>query len=126
MKKLFSIFSFAILAMSLTSCSWNRPEPDSIGVLMTDYGRDGKKSFAVVTGAQGILWPGSELYQIPAWLQTGDPQKLIITTENTGVFDIDPAYTYKANRAMGADLVYEYRNYAKTPEYFFKIFKQKF
>lgn len=120
MKKLFNILTIFTLTMTLTSCSWNRPEPDSIGVLMDDYGRNGVKSFKVVTGAQGILWWGQELYQIPAWLQTGDPQKLDITTKNSGVFSIDPAYTYKALRIKGDSLVYEYRNYAKTPESFFK------
>ena len=32
---------------------------------MTDYGRNGIESFKTVTGAQGPLGPGSELYQVP-------------------------------------------------------------
>jgi hypothetical protein len=63
MKKLL----IAIAFLALTSC--NRPEPNYEGVLMTDYGRNGLESFKVVTGAQGPLLPGSELYQVPMFEQ---------------------------------------------------------
>lgn len=111
---LFLLMSFVVL----TSC--NRPQPDMIGVLMTEYGRNGVESFKVVTGAQGILGPGSELYQVPAWEQTGDPTVVKITTKNAGVFTVDPAYTFKPLRDKGAELIYEYRNYAKDTKTFYK------
>src|SRR6478609_1738479 len=59
-----------IYFISLTSC--NRPEPNFEGVLMTNYGRDGLASFSTVTGAQGPLWFGSELYQVPMFEQKAD------------------------------------------------------
>ena len=62
MKKM--IFLFSVIA-SLVGC--NRPEPNYEGVLMTEYGRNGINSFKIVTGAQGMLGPGSELYQVPMW-----------------------------------------------------------
>lgn len=89
MKKVILLFS---LVVALVSC--NRPEPNYEGVLMTEYGRNGINSFKVVTGAQGILGPGSELYQVPMWEQSGDPQGVEITAKDAGVFTVDPAYTY--------------------------------
>jgi hypothetical protein len=117
--------NFLIVAMltilTLSSCSnWNRPQPDEIGVLMENYGREGIKSFKVVTGGQGILLWDEELYRIPAWLQSGDPKEMSIVSKNVGSFYIDPAYTYKADRLRGNSLVYEYRNYAKDPTTFFE------
>ena len=67
MKRLIII---AIALVGLTSC--NRPEPNYEGVLMTDYGRNGLESFKTVTGAQGPLAPGSELYQVPMFEQKAD------------------------------------------------------
>jgi hypothetical protein len=67
MKKLLII---GIAILGLTSC--NRPEPNYEGVLMTDYGRNGLESFKTVTGAQGPLGPGSELYQVPMFEQKAD------------------------------------------------------
>ena len=68
MKKMIILFS---VIASLVGC--NRPEANYEGVLMTEYGRNGINSFKIVTGAQGILGPGSELYQVPMWEQAGDP-----------------------------------------------------
>ena len=57
MKKLLFL---AVLAVFIISC--NRVQPNYEGVLMTDYGRNGLESFESVTGNQGFLGPGSELY----------------------------------------------------------------
>lgn len=121
MKKSFLQFAFLmLLSITLLSCSRNRPQPDEIGVLMSNYGREGVKSFKTVTGSQGFfLYPSEELYRIPAWLQTGDPERMTILTKNVGTFYIDPAFTYKADRLKGDSLVYEYRNYAKDSQTFF-------
>jgi hypothetical protein len=51
----------------LTSCGSNRVEPNNEGVLMENYGRGGQADFKAVTGAQGILGPGTELSQVPMW-----------------------------------------------------------
>ncbi len=70
MKTKFKILAVSLIALILlTSC--NRPEPNYEGVLMTDYGRNGLESFTTVTGAQGPLGPGSELYQVPMFEDKG-------------------------------------------------------
>jgi SPFH domain/band 7 family protein len=99
----------------------NRPEPNYEGVLMTEYGRNGINSFKIVTGAQGLLGPGSELYQVPMWEQAGDPEIVEITAKDAGVFTVDPSYTYTPMRGKGAEIVFNYKNYnIKDPETFFE------
>lgn len=115
MKKM--IFLFCVIA-SLVGC--NRPEPNYEGVLMTEYGRNGINSFKIVTGAQGMLGPGSELYQVPMWEQAGDPDVVEITAKDAGVFTVDPSYTYTPIRGKGAEIVFNYKNYRiQDPETFF-------
>lgn len=115
MKKM--IFLFSVIA-SLVGC--NRPEPNYEGVLMTEYGRNGINSFKIVTGAQGMLGPGSELYQVPMWEQAGDPDVVEITAKDAGVFTVDPSYTYTPIRGKGAEIVFNYKNYRiEDPETFF-------
>ncbi|WP_297973493.1 SPFH domain-containing protein [uncultured Capnocytophaga sp.] len=115
MKKMF--FLFCVIA-SLVGC--NRPEPNYEGVLMTEYGRNGINSFKIVTGAQGMLGPGSELYQVPMWEQAGDPDIVEITAKDAGVFTVDPSYTYTPIRGKGAEIVFNYKNYRiQDPETFF-------
>ena len=111
------IILFSVIA-SLVGC--NRPEPNYEGVLMTEYGRNGINSFKIVTGAQGILGPGSELYQVPMWEQAGDPDIVEITAKDAGVFTVDPSYTYTPIRGKGAEIVFNYKNYQiQDPETFF-------
>ena len=115
MKKM--IFLFSVIAF-LVGC--NRPEPNYEGVLMTEYGRNGINSFKIVTGAQGMLGPGSELYQVPMWEQAGDPDVVEITAKDAGVFTVDPSYTYTPIRGKGAEIVFNYKNYRiQDPETFF-------
>ena len=115
MKKMIILFS---VIASLIGC--NRPEPNYEGVLMTEYGRNGINSFKIVTGAQGILGPGSELYQVPMWEQAGDPDIVEITAKDAGVFTVDPSYTYTPIPGKGAEIVFNYKNYRiQDPETFF-------
>ncbi|AGO47702.1 SPFH domain / band 7 family protein [Cellulophaga phage phi17:2_18] len=101
--------------------SCNRPEPNYEGVLMTDYGRNGIESFKVVTGAQGPLGPGSELYEVPMWEQKGDPRVVEISAKDAGVFTVDPAYTYIPIRGKGPEIVLAYKNYnVNNPNSFFE------
>lgn len=103
----------------------NRPEPNYEGVLMTEYGRNGINSFKTVTGAQGVLGPGSELYEVPMWEQQGDPQKVVINTKDASEFTVDPAYTYKPIRGKGPEIVLNYKNYRiNDPEEFFEAVEQ--
>lgn len=94
----------------LSSCSsCNRVQPNYEGVLMENYGRNGKEDFKKVTGSQGILAPSSELYQVPMFEQTADPATLEITCKDAGKFTVDPSYTYQAIRGKGVDIIFNYK-----------------
>jgi hypothetical protein len=98
------------LSAGLSSCGLNRVEPNNEGVLMENYGRGGRADFKAVTGAQGILGPGSELYQVPMWEQKADPEAVYITAKDGGDFTVDPTYSYQPIRGKGGDIVFNYRH----------------
>jgi len=103
-----SILLFSLI--SVTACTCNRVTPNYEGVLMTNYGRNGKEDFKAVTGAQGILGPGSELYQVPMFEQKSDPSEVLITARDAGVFTVDPSLTYQAVRGKGVDIIFHYKH----------------
>lgn len=105
MKKVLFI---AVLIIGLTSC--NRPEPNYEGVLMTDYGRNGLESFKTVTGAQGILGPGTELYQVPMFEQKADCDAVRVSAKDAGIFTVDPSYTYQATRGQAPSIILNYKH----------------
>lgn len=102
--------TLALLVGVLFLVSCNRPEPNYEGVLMTDYGRNGIESFGVVTGAQGPLGPGSELYQVPMFEQKADVDAVRVSAKDAGVFTIDPSYSYQVTRTKGPNIVLNYKH----------------
>jgi len=113
MKKFFTLLALSFLV--LTSC--NRPEPNYEGVLMTDYGRNGLESFKTVTGAQGPLGPGSELYQVPMFEQKADCDAVRVSAKDAGIFTVDPSYTYSATRGQAPSIVLNYKHLGTGEEF---------
>lgn len=93
-----------------SSCGMNRVQTNYEGVLQTNYGRNGIEDFKIVTGAQGILWAGQELYQVPMWEQKADPPAMTITARDAGQFTVDPTYGYEALRGKGRDIAFNYKH----------------
>lgn len=117
MKK--QLYLAALLSVSIISC--NRPEPNYEGVLMTDYGRNGIESFKVVTGAQGPLWPGSELYEVPMFEDKGDCDPVKVSARDAGIFTVDPSYTYQASRGKGPNIILSYKHLGTGDAFFDNI-----
>ncbi|MDQ6481605.1 SPFH domain-containing protein [Dyadobacter sp. LHD-138] len=113
------VFPIAILSIIIFSC--NRPEPNFEGVLMTDYGRNGIESFKTVTGAQGPLGLGSELYQVPMFEDKGDCEPVRVSAKDAGIFTIDPSYTYQAVRGKGPSIILSYKHLGTGDEFFNSI-----
>lgn len=99
-----------LLLPLLVLMACNRPEPNYEGVLMTDYGRNGLESFKTVTGAQGILLWGEELYQVPMFEQKADCEAVSISAKDAGIFTVDPSYTYNATRGKAPLIVLNYKH----------------
>jgi regulator of protease activity HflC (stomatin/prohibitin superfamily) len=108
MKLIHYLFLFSFL--SVTACTCNRVQPNFEGVLMTGYGRNGESDFKAVSGAQGMLGAGSELYQVPMWEQKGDPAAVTITAKDGGSFTVDPTYTYAPVRGRGVKIIFSYKH----------------
>ena len=66
MKKVLLVF---LTIISLTSCS--RVAPNYYGVLMENYGKNGKSDYTKQQGRVNTMSPGTELFQVPAWEQRG-------------------------------------------------------
>lgn len=112
---LMALFAVALIS-SCGGC--NRVEPNYEGVLMTNYGRNGKSDFQAVTGGQGVLGPGSELYQVPMFEQAADPKGMEIVTADGGRFTVDPTYTYQAMRGKAVDIIFNYKQFGGDPSKF--------
>lgn len=106
MKNTLTLMVLSVVALS--AC--NRVQPNYEGVLMKNYGREGRGDFSVVTGSQGLLGPGTELYQVPMFEQKADPTEVVITAKDAGVFTVDPSLTYQAIRGKGADIIFNYKH----------------
>ncbi|MDO4763568.1 MAG: SPFH domain-containing protein [Flavobacteriaceae bacterium] len=100
-----AVASFLVV---LNGCS--RVEPNYEGVLMENYGRNGKEDFKTVTGWQWTAWFGTTLYQVPMFETSGDPQEVQINAKDAGVFTVDPSYQYQPIRGRGVDIVFNYKH----------------
>jgi regulator of protease activity HflC (stomatin/prohibitin superfamily) len=74
-----------------------------------------------VTGAQGPLGPGSELYQVPMFEEKGDCDAVKISARDAGIFTVDPSYTYQATRTKGPNIVLSYKHLGTGREFFDNI-----
>jgi regulator of protease activity HflC (stomatin/prohibitin superfamily) len=99
---------FALIGIE--ACRCNNVKPNYEGVLMTGYGRNGKEDFKAVTGSQGMLGPGTELYHVPMYEQKADPSEVTVTAKDAGVFSVDPTYTYQSMRGKGVDIIFNYKH----------------
>lgn len=106
MKKYFW-FVMAIFALGfLSSCE--RVAPNFQGVLMQDYGKNGKSDFSLQKGRVWTLAPGTELFQVPLWEQRGgfDDVLHLKAADNTE-FTSKVVYSFKAIESRCVDVVFE-------------------
>jgi regulator of protease activity HflC (stomatin/prohibitin superfamily) len=101
---------FLILTISLTLFSCSRVEPNYEGVLMENYGRNGKSDFQLVKGKQWTISPGTQLYQVPMFETSGDADEIIIRAKDAGKFSVNPVYQYQPIRGKGIDIVFNYKH----------------
>lgn len=106
----FKLFGFVFVMLALvvlTSCE--RVAPNYQGVLMENYGKNGKSDFSLQKGRVWVLSPGAELFQVPLWEQRGDYGDRVIhlkSADNTD-FSSRPMYSFKAIESRCVDLVFQ-------------------
>jgi hypothetical protein len=106
MKKISMIVS-AIALLTLSSCE--RVAPNFYGVLMENYGKNGKSDYSKQQGRVNVMGMGTELWQVPAYEQRADFGDRILhlkASDNTE-FTSKPLYSYKVMQDRVVDLVFQ-------------------
>jgi hypothetical protein len=108
MKKVLGLFLVLVFAVGLTSCE--RVAPNYYGVLMENYGKNGKSDYAKLS----TISPGTELFQVPAWEQRGQftddegqDRVLQVKAADNTAFTSKPLYSYKVIENRVVDVVFQ-------------------
>lgn len=96
----------------LSSCE--RVAPNYYGVLMENYGKNGKDDYSKQQGRVSTMSPGTELFQVPAWEQRGvftdeegNDRTLQIKAADNTAFTSKPLYSYKVIEADVVNVVFQ-------------------
>jgi len=98
-----------VMAMMLLSTSCERVAPNYVGVLMENYGKNGKSDFSLQKGRVSTWGAGMELFQVPLWEQRADYADKILhlkASDNTE-FTSKPIYSYKVIERRAIDVVFD-------------------
>lgn len=103
-----------VAVMTFTSCE--RVAPNYYGVLMENYGKNGKSDYTRQQGRVNTTSPGVELFQVPAWEQRAEfteskdgnetKKALHLKAADNTEFTSSPLYTYKVIESSVVDLVF--------------------
>lgn len=106
MKKTINLIIAVIGIVLFSACS--RVAPNYAGVLMENYGKNGKEDFKIVSGKVSVWEPGTELFQVPLFDQRGGFQEPVIlkAADNTE-FTACPVYSYKVVKSRTVDVVFD-------------------
>lgn len=101
------LIMIAILAsMAFASCE--RVAPNYAGVLMENYGKDGKSDFSIVTGKVFTMEMGTELFQVPLFDQRGNfAEPVVLKASDNTEFTAKPNYSYKVIKDRAVDVVFD-------------------
>ena len=100
-------FLFAVILGTalLTSCS--RVEPNYVGVVMENYGKNGKADFTTEKGRVWMMSAGKELFQVPLFEQRGNFEKaLTLKSADNTEFNASPVYSYRVVESKAIDVVF--------------------
>lgn len=97
-----------LLLLSLVFVSCERVAPNYAGVLMENYGKNGKSDFSIQTGRVNVMSPGTELFQVPLFDQRGEFETAVTlkAADNTQ-FSARPTYSYKVIKDRAVDVVFD-------------------
>lgn len=102
-----------LLSTLLFSCG-TRVEPNYYGVLMENYGKNGKSDYSIQQGRVNDWGMGTELFQIPAFEQRaeflddkGNKRKLVLKAADNTEFSANPLYSYSVVKDKAIDVVFQ-------------------
>jgi hypothetical protein len=106
MKKIKLLGLLVVLITMLASCE--RVAPNYQGVLMENYGKNGKEDFSLQKGKVWTISPGSELFQVPLWEQRAMFEKPTnLLASNNTAFQSKPSYSYSVIEKRSVDVVFQ-------------------
>lgn len=112
MRKIYLLLGIVAVLLTQTSCT--RVAPNYYGVLMENYGKDGKNDYTRVKGRVSTWAAGTELFQVPAWEQRakftndeGQDRVLSLKAADNTAFTAKPLYSYAAVENRVVDLVFQ-------------------
>jgi hypothetical protein len=95
MKNINKVLVALVFSILLMGCS--RVAPNHQGVLMENFGQNGKSDYKLVKGRVNVMAPGTELFQVPLYDQRGGfSETLDLKASNNTQFKATPKYSYKA------------------------------
>ena len=99
----------SILIVSLIGfSSCERVAPNYYGVLMENFGKDGKNDYSRVAGRVSTSAPGTELFQVPAFEQRARfEETLHLKASDNTQFEAKPLYSYKVMEDKVIDVVFQ-------------------
>ena len=103
------MFALVLPTIIFTMTSCERVAPNFAGVLMENYGKDGKNDYSKIKGRVFTAGPGTELFQVPLYEQRanfGDQVLHLKAADNTE-FTAKPLYSYRAIENRVVDLVFQ-------------------
>jgi hypothetical protein len=110
LKNIFKIAMLFSVIASMSSCN-QLVKPNHKGVMMEDYGKNGKSDFHYVSGKVATWGWGTQLFQVPLYEQKGEygDKITISSTDNTDYY-VNPTYTYRAKPSEGINIVFDYKH----------------
>lgn len=113
MKRLINLTLVCMTLLVFASCE--RVAPNYAGVLMENYGKQGKEDFKVVSGRVSTWEWGTELFQVPLFDQRGEFAKPVTlkAADNTE-FNARPTYSYKVIKNRAVDVVFDNKHIDKA------------
>lgn len=124
MKKISFIVGLLFVILILASCT--RVAPNYYGVLMENYGKNGKSDYSRQKGKVNTMSPGSELFQVPGWEQRADfsdnaDGMLKLKAADNTEFSAKPLYSYEAIEDRVVDLVFKNARLGSGEEFMKKL-----
>ena len=113
MKKLITTLLITLgLSSTMTACT--RVEPNEIGVLVTNYGKE-DSDYSVTSGKVLTIAPSTTLYTMPGQEQRNEPLKPIIIKSSNGTeFTVLPNYSYRIDRTQATRVIHNYAGIFKA------------
>ena len=110
-----AIVMMSLLATIVLFASCERVAPNYAGVLMENFGKEGKNDFKIVSGRVSTWEIGSELFQVPLFDQRGEfSEPVTLKAADNTEFSDRPTYSYKVIKNRAIDVVFDNKHIDKA------------